>query len=77
MDTKKIAGIGAGLLALGAGVWYFFFRNGAQAQCSEGEQKCLGADLYTCTNGSWVLTEENSAACVSNGGREPIDIDWR
>jgi len=31
--------------------------------CTEEATKCVGYDLYTCTNNAWVLTEENSATC--------------
>jgi len=34
-------------------------------ECSpEGRPRCFGADLYTCQNGRWVLTEPQSPSCV-------------
>lgn len=29
----------------------------------DGSTKCVGYDLYTCTDGGWILTEENSSQC--------------
>lgn len=33
-------------------------------ECSEGEQKCIGNDLYECQGGTWVLIEQNSSVCI-------------
>ena len=38
--------------------------------CTEGETKCVGADLYECKNGEWVLKEKDSPEC-----KKP-PIDW-
>jgi len=32
-------------------------------ECSEGETKCVGYDLYECKDGKWVLKEKNSEVC--------------
>jgi len=31
--------------------------------CTEEATKCVGYDLYTCTDNAWILTEENSETC--------------
>ena len=32
-------------------------------ECTEGETKCVGYDLYKCINGKWQLVESNSEQC--------------
>ena len=39
-------------------------------ECTEGETKCIGTDLYECRNGQWVLVEKDSPKC-----KKP-PIDW-
>ena len=39
------------------------FRPFKPPECKEGEQKCVGYDLYVCENGKWVLKERNSPQC--------------
>jgi len=36
-----------------------------------GATQCVGADLYTCTAGEWILTEANSPECPPKG------FDWK
>ena len=35
----------------------------AVPECTEGETKCVGYDLYSCVNSTWVLQEQNSPQC--------------
>ena len=61
MNASKIIGllaIAGGATAIG---WYFV--KGKPPECTEGDTKCVGYDLYTCVNGEWKLTEENSPTC--------------
>lgn len=60
--VKIFAGVG---IATAAAIWYFLLRG--KAQCTNGDSKCIGDDLYTCINGIWQLTEENSPLCVGPG----------
>ena len=59
--TKKI-GLGL-LLAFGAILIALGIKN-IKKPCREGAYKCVGTDLYTCVNGKWMLTEEDSPYCV-------------
>jgi len=34
-------------------------------ECTEGETKCVGNDLYKCINGKWSLFEANSPQCAA------------
>jgi hypothetical protein len=60
MNKKVAAGIGLIAGALGLYLW-----TKKAKPCTEGTKKCVGADLYTCINGKWVLTEANSPTCVT------------
>lgn len=44
--------------------WYNNACHSTPPSCSpEGSTQCFGYDLYTCTGGQWVLTEQNSPSC--------------
>ena len=60
INKKVAAGIGLIAGALGLYLW-----TKKAKPCTEGAKKCVGADLYTCINGKWVLTEANSPTCVT------------
>jgi len=42
--------------------WYNDSCHGSP-ECSDGDLKCVGYDLYECQNGQWVFIEENSPTC--------------
>lgn len=61
MNKKVAAGIG--LIAGALGLYLLTTRKAKP--CTEGTTKCVGADLYACVNGKWVLQQLNSPACIT------------
>lgn len=59
-DALKFAGLAA---AGGLGAFAIYRLTQGARPCTHGETKCVGYDLYTCVDGTWVLTEENAAEC--------------
>ena len=42
--------------------------------CQEGDEKCVGVDLYRCIDGGWVLVEKNSEKC--GWTPPPSEVSW-
>jgi hypothetical protein len=45
-------------------------------ECTSGETKCVGYDLYACRDGQWSLFEKNSVMCGYPSPPPEISYDW-
>jgi len=61
--------LGGGLALVAGGVAYYFLKQQEEdengASCEEGSEKCVGHDLFHCTNGKWVKIQENAESCMN------------
>ena len=51
----------AGLVGGGYVLWRYVWPH--EEPCTEDATKCIGLNLFTCEDGTWVLTEKNSPEC--------------
>ena len=69
MEKGQQLGLVIGLVVVGFVIMYFVSKK--EPVGAEGDQKCIGADLYAYHNGQWVLKEANSLVCMFPPGPEP------
>lgn len=69
MEKQQQLGIVIGLVVVGFVIMYFVTRK--EVVEAEGDQKCIGNDLYIYQGGQWILEETNSLVCTSPPEPEP------
>ena len=69
MEKTQQLGLVIGLVVVGLVIAYFVSKK--EPAKAEGDQKCIGADLYAYYNGQWILEEANSLVCTSPPEPEP------
>lgn len=68
--------VGLGAVAVGGYfLWKMFYPD--EEECTEGDTKCVGVDLWTCVceddKCDWELTEKNSPECMEEDEFRPLE----